>query len=268
MLLGIESFIQSLLQYPRAQFLHPSMSPSSTINNSMAEHQELISKVAVYLEEYMKRYDGSHDFQHLERVLGLAHTIYEQLKAASSSPTTPSSCTQQPALDPTIITLSALLHDVGDKKYLEEGDDPKTMVRDLLLGFGAEKSLADKIQAICAGVSFSSELRDLEHVKRLIEEYPELAVVQDADRLDAMGAVGIGRVFTYGGAHLRRGMESTVAEFEPRLFMRGTMMKTEPGKRMAEQRVEILKMFRKWWDDEVEVAVVGASVLSSAATPE
>lgn len=63
-------------------------------------------------------------------------------------------------------------------------------------------------------------------------------------------------------------MESTVAEFEPRLFMRGTMMKTETGKRMAEQRVEILKMFRKWWDDEVEVAVVGASVLSSAATPE
>ncbi|TVY85988.1 Uncharacterized protein LAWI1_G008748 [Lachnellula willkommii] len=234
----------------------------------MAEHQDLINKVAVYLEGYMKRYDGSHDFQHLERVLGLAHTIYEQLKTSSSPPTTPFSTTQQPALDPTVITLSALLHDVGDRKYLKEGDDPKTMVRDLLLSFGAEKPLADKIQAICGGVSFSSEIKDLDHVKRLIEEYPELAVVQDADRLDAMGAVGVGRVFTYGGAQLRRGMESSIAEFEPKLFMRGAMMKTEPGKRMAEQRVEILKMFRKWWDDEVEVAGVGASVLSSAAKPE
>jgi len=46
----------------------------------MAENQELITKVAAYLETYMKKYDGSHDFHHLERVLGLSHTIYEKLK--------------------------------------------------------------------------------------------------------------------------------------------------------------------------------------------
>ena len=232
----------------------------------MAELQELIDKVAVHLEEYMKRYDGSHDFHHLQRVLGLSHTICNQLK----TPPTASS-TQQPALDPTIITLSALLHDVGDRKYLTEGDDPTTMVRDLLLSFGAEKALADKIQTICSGVSWSSEMKDLNHVQRLIAEHPELAVVQDADRLDAMGAVGVGRVFTYGGALVEpstRDMESSMEIFEHKLFKMEAMMKTEPGKKMAKERTEILRTFRKWWDDEVKVADVGASILSSAATLE
>ncbi|TVY42600.1 Uncharacterized protein LSUB1_G000659 [Lachnellula subtilissima] len=235
------------------------------MNNSMAEGQELVNKVAVYLVGYMKQYDGSHDFNHLQRVLGLAHTIYDQLQTSSATTPLP---TPQPALDLTVITISALLHDVGDKKYLKEGDDAKTMVRDLLLGFGAGESLAEKIQAICTGVSFTSEMKDVGHVKRLIKEHPELAVVQDADRLDALGAVGVGRVFTYGGAQEKRGMESSMGEFENKLFAREGMMKTEPGKKMAKQRMEILRTFRGWWDDEVKVAVVGASVLSSAAKPE
>ncbi|TVY49670.1 Uncharacterized protein LOCC1_G000259 [Lachnellula occidentalis] len=235
------------------------------MNDSMAERRELINKVVVYLEGYMKRYDGSHDFTHLQRVVGLSQTIYDQLQT-SSAPT--SSSTQQPALDPTVITLSALLHDVGDNKYLAEGEDPKTMVRDVLLGFGAEKSLADKIQAICTGVSFTSEIKDVDHVKRLIAEHPELAVVQDADRIDAMGAVGVGRLFTYGGAVMKRGMESSMSAFESKLFARGPMMKTEPGKQMAKQRMEILRTFRGWWDEEVKIAVVGASILSSAAEQE
>ncbi|PQE33863.1 hypothetical protein CJF32_00010888 [Rutstroemia sp. NJR-2017a WRK4] len=239
-----------------------SSSPCQSIMR-VAEAQELITKVAVYLETYMKKYDGSHDFHHLERVLGLSHAIYEELKTTKSASSVP-----QPALDPTIITLSALLHDVGDRKYLRKGDDPSIMVRDLLLGFSAEQGLAEKVQIICSGVSYSSEIKDRDHVRTLIAQYPELAIVQDADRLDAIGAVGVGRVFAYGGALVdpnRQDMEGSIAMFEIKLFKLEGMMKTEPGRQMAKERIAILRTFRKWWDKEVKVADLGAAILSSAS---
>ena len=142
------------------------------------------------------------------------------------------------------------------------------MVRDLLLGFGAEQALAEKVQIICSGVSYSSEIKDRGHVKTLIAQYPELAIVQDADRLDAIGAVGVGRVFTYGGAVVdpsRQDMEGSMAMFEIKLFKLEGMMKTEPGMQMAKERIAILRTFREWWDKEVKVADVGASILSSAS---
>jgi len=223
----------------------------------MAASQELINRVAKHLKEYMARYDSSHDFHHLERVLGLSHAIYKQLKT-----------TEAPInLDPTIISLSALLHDVGDKKYVTEEEDAATMIRELLLGFGADRELAEKVQTICNGVSWSSEIKDPEMVKKLIEKYPELAVVQDADRLDALGAVGIGRVFTYGGAKDRK-MEDSMLIFESNLLKMEASMKTGPGKQMAKQRTEILKTFQKWWYVEAKTASVGASVLKSALDNE
>ncbi|KAM3072594.1 hypothetical protein ACMFMG_009387 [Clarireedia jacksonii] len=225
--------------------------------------QDLITKVTVYLQIYMKKYDGSHDFNHLERVLGLSHTIYEKLKTAKSASSVP-----QLALDPIIITLLALLHDVGDRKYLQKGNDPSIIVRDLLLGFGAEQALAEKVQIICSGVSYSSEIKDRDQVKTLIAQYPELAIVQDADRLDAIGAVGVGRVFAYGGAVVdpsRQDTEGSIAMFEIKLFKLEGMMKTEPGMQMAKERIAILRTFRKWWDKEVKVADLGASILSSAS---
>lgn len=217
----------------------------------------MINKVAKYLETYMVRYDGSHDFHHLERVVGLSHDIYNQLK--TTKPTT--------NLDSTIITLSALLHDVGDRKYVTKEEDPSTIIRELLLGFGADRELAEKVQTICKGVSWSSEIKDTEKVKKLIEQHPELAVVQDADRLDALGAVGVGRVFTYGGAKNRE-MEDSMSIFESNLLRMEASMKTEPGKQMAKQRTEILRNFRKWWNEEVKIADVGALVLKSALDSE
>jgi uncharacterized protein len=219
----------------------------------MAESQELINKVAKYLEKYMARYDGSHDFHHLGRVVGLSHDIYNQLKTTNPSTN----------LNLTIITLSALLHDVGDRKYVTKEEDPATMIRELLLGFGANRELAEKVQTICKGVSWSSEIKDTVKVKELIEQHPELAVVQDADRLDALGAVGVGRVFTYGGA-TNREMEDSMSIFESNLLRMEASMKTEPGKQMAKQRTEILRNFRKWWNEEVKIEGVGASVLKSA----
>lgn len=137
---------------------------------------ELVDQVRGFIEVYMSKFDGSHDYTHIERVVSIAHAIYAELAATS------------PHLDRNLITLCALLHDVGDRKYLQPGEDCETMVLNLLLSFGADLELAEKCQAICGGVSYSSELKDGEKVKVLVAKYPELAVVQDADRLDAIGA--------------------------------------------------------------------------------
>ena len=123
----------------------------------------LIPKVTDYVRTYMSNYDGSHDFNHIKRVVHLAKII----QSTESSPENPT--------DVSVVTLSALLHDVGDKKYLREGENPETMVREVLLRFGADEELADRVQAICLGVSYSSEVKDPERVKRLIAIYPERA---------------------------------------------------------------------------------------------
>lgn len=93
-------------------------------------NQALIPKVTAFVKEYMSKYDGSHDFNHIKRVVGLAHLIYKEVKAGGKDDA------DYLELDLNIITLAALLHDVGDKKYLEPGQDANTLVLATLLSFG------------------------------------------------------------------------------------------------------------------------------------
>lgn len=122
---------------------------------------DLIPKVTAYVRTYMAKYDPSHDYEHIRRVVRLA----QKLHAAESAAEAP--------LDPVVVHLAALLHDVGDKKYVRDGEDPNTMVRDALLQFGADQEFAVRVQAICSGVSYSCEVADPARVRRLIEQYPE-----------------------------------------------------------------------------------------------
>lgn len=212
----------------------------------------LIPKVTAFVEKYMSKYDGSHDFNHIRRVVGLAHLLYTEInKARAHSPLFDE---EESDLDLHVITLAALLHDVGDKKYLQPGQDANTLVLATLLSFGAPEDLAIKVQRICLGVSYSTECKDPVATRGLIEKYPELAVVQDADRLDAIGAIGIGRTFTFGGAKGAREMGETIQHFEDKLVKLESMMKTVPGMRMARERTERLKTFKSWWDGEQKEA--------------
>jgi uncharacterized protein len=221
---------------------------------SSTKSGELLQDVVKYVEEYMSHFDASHDFNHIKRVVSVAHIIYHELEGkAEAAPGVP-----QQELDYSVITLSALLHDVGDRKYLKPGENEKTMVRDILLKFGTDVALADKVQAICSAVSYSSEVKDLQYVRDLVVKYPELGVVQDADRLDAIGAIGIGRVFAFGAAKTDRGLASSVEHFEEKLLRIEGLMKTGPGKRMAAEKTERLKAFRGWWDAEIGVVKDGA----------
>jgi len=223
----------------------------------MAQLNDLISKVATYVEEYINNFDGSHDFNHIKRVLGLSHTLYFSLLKTSP----------ENKLDLNIITLAALLHDVGDRKYLTAGEDSNTLVYNLLLSLGAEENLAAHVQTICAAVRYTGEMKDPTRVNQLMKTYPELAVVQDADRLDAIGAVGIGRVFTYGGANMRD-MEGSVELFHEKLLKLESIMKTAPGMVLARERTAILNQFQEWWKSETAVQSVADDVLRKLAGGE
>ncbi|KAG7108046.1 hypothetical protein HYQ44_012761 [Verticillium longisporum] len=201
----------------------------------------LVTAAAAYVRDYMSNYDASHDWSHILRVLALAHKIYNDPTTAASNP----------ALSLRKITLAALLHDVGDKKYLQPGQDQTRLVHDVLLERGAPEALAAEIQTICLGVSYSSEVKDPTAVVALLARVPELAVVQDADRLDAIGAVGVGRCFTFGGAKGGgRGLQGAIDHFEEKLLRIEGMLKTEAGRRLAAERTERLRVFEKWWRDE------------------
>ncbi|KAI8945498.1 HD domain-containing protein [Xylaria longipes] len=200
-------------------------------------NESLIKSVTEYVETYMANYDGSHDFNHIQRVLGLAKHIHTHAPNASER-------------DPLVVILSALLHDVGDKKYLKPGEDASSLVNDLLISYGATEQLAKKVQAVCLGVSYSSEIKDPTRVQELIKSYPELAVVQDADRLDAIGSIGIGRVFTFTGARTKASMAESIQHFHDKLLKLQSMMKTDVGRQLAGDRTQRMKEFLKWWSEE------------------
>ncbi|KAI0813233.1 HD domain-containing protein [Xylaria sp. FL0064] len=207
----------------------------ASIDASVSE--SLITTVTKYVEAYMANYDGSHDFNHIQRVLGLAKYIHAHAANASER-------------DPQVVILSALLHDVGDKKYLKPGEDASSLVNDLLISYGATEELAKKVQTICLGVSYSSEIKDPARVQELIKLYPELAVVQDADRLDAIGSIGIGRVFTFTGARTKASMDDSIQHFHDKLLKLHSMMKTDIGRQLAEERTRRMQEFLGWWGEE------------------
>lgn len=215
---------------------------------------DLIQKVEAYVEEYMSHYDASHDYNHIKRVLNLANIIMAKEEERHKSPKSiESSSTKTKFYNPTLVTLGALLHDVGDKKYLQQNQDATTLVRDVLLKLNCPHALATRVQDVVLGVSFSSEIKDPQKVVEQISRIPELAIVQDADRLDAIGAVGIARCFAFTGAKGKGGLSDAIEHFREKLVLLEGMMKTAAGREMARERTERLRVFMEWWADEVGV---------------
>lgn len=217
----------SLLSYPSL--------PRISAMDSIAD------KVTAYVSKYMAQYDASHDYHHIQRVLRIAKTI--EARELTLNPTT--------RYRSEIVTLASLLHDVGDKKYLKPSQDGTIMVEEVLVSCGADAALAKEVQIIVNHVSYSSEVKDAASVQSCLSRYPELGVVQDADRLDAIGAVGIGRCFAYTAAVGGGTLEVAIAHFQEKLEKLESMMKTQSGKEMAVVRTQRIKEFRGWWIEEM-----------------
>lgn len=188
-------------------------------------------------------FDASHDFSHIQRVQALARQILAAERTANPGV----------GYDPLVVDLAALLHDVGDRKYRKEGEgDPESEVERRLVEFGADAGLAEKVQLICTKVSYSAETASpdsIAAVRDLCAAVPELAIVQDADRLDALGAVGMARCFTYGGAK-GRALGDSAGHFAAKLVKLEALMKTGEGRRLAGERSRRVREFMGWWEEE------------------
>ena len=230
--------------------LEATMAPEFGTVAKIAEHvklsaseRETLHQVYVFVEEFFQnpKFDASHDFAHVKRVTSNTIAIFDEEQSKS------------PRLSPMIVLLGALLHDVEDKKYIGSTAPSESAIEGILLSCGFAGDYVSNIRQLIEGVSYSSEIKNPARVGRLVEEIPELAIVQDADRLDAIGAIGIARCFTFGGAKNVRSIDDSVQHFRDKLLRLEGMMKTDAGRRMAAARTQRLRQFLDWWEEEASV---------------
>lgn len=194
-------------------------------------------------------WDASHDIAHMERVSRTALAIALEEGFAGG--------------ELLVVTLAALLHDVDDAKYCGGGDagPPLPRARDALAAAGVAPPLVERVCSVISCVSYSAEAARRAATPDAPEAPldPAAAVVQDADRLDAIGAIGIARCFTYGGARGRTlhdgtptGAGTTIGHFHDKLLRVAALMKTRAGARRAAARhaltADFLQHFVREWD--------------------
>lgn len=206
----------------------------------------------------MESFDASHDLSHVLRVRNLAISIAKKEKHC----------------DLELVEMAALLHDVNDHKYIKKDDENKKnndRIHEILTKYNVEHKKVEAMNVIIDNMSFSKEikLKQSENEEQyreylsLFETYPEMGCVQDADRLDAMGAIGIARTFCFGGSRGRslfncavnnesvpeewiadkKCGESTIGHFYDKLLILKDMMKTQTGKEMARERHKMMEIF-------------------------
>jgi uncharacterized protein len=216
----------------------------------MKSKQDIIREVADYVREAVEKHDSGHGWSHIERVVRLALHIREIEQRG----------------DRFIIELGALLHDIGDHKFSVH-DGPAEICR-VLGSMGVPASIIREVVSINENISFSKG-------KHNISKSIELQIVQDADRLDAMGAIGIARAFNYGGfrgneiydphvglnsspGHMTDSARSvsTVNHFYDKLLLLRDLMNTQTGRKLADERhdfmVRYLEQFFREWNPETE----------------
>jgi uncharacterized protein len=200
-----------------------------------------------FVKEHLSGYDSGHDWWHITRVRDMAVHIHKAERKGNKN----------------VIEMAALLHDIGDSKFRKHGDpDPGVIISGFLKSLDVEDDQISEVVRINRFISFSSQ-------KKPDIKSDEFNIVQDADRLDAIGAIGIARAFSYGGfrnnalyqpdvnSKLQEGPgcgNSTIAHFYEKLLVLKDMMNTETGRVIAEERhtyiVDFLKRFFEEWNVE------------------
>ncbi len=179
--------------------------------------QQTIDKAKEYIQRLFAGNAGGHGADHTLRVYANAMRLAKQV----------------PACDPAICALAALLHDADDHKLFRTENNANA--RAFLQANGVSEEETDYICRVIESVSFSKN-------KGRRPDTPEGEVVQDADRLDAIGAIGIARTFAYGGEH-GRSIEDSVQHFNDKLLLLKDIMNTDAAKREAEERHAYMEGF-------------------------
>ncbi|WP_405203324.1 HD domain-containing protein [Dokdonia sp. LLG6352-1] len=214
----------------------------------MSQQQTLIENTIIFVKATLANAEGGHDWFHIERVYNNAMHI------AKGEP-----------VDELVVALGALLHDIADSKFFN-GDEtvaPK-MATEFLISQNCDSAVIEHVVQIIKNISFKGGNKAQEFTS------PELDVVQDADRLDAIGAIGIARTFNYGGFKNRKlydpevkpqldmtvdeykkSTAPTINHFYEKLLLLKDRMNTKTGKKIAEKRHTYMEGFleqfyREW----------------------
>ncbi|MCG2461600.1 HD domain-containing protein [Flavobacteriaceae bacterium F89] len=220
---------------------------------------EQVEQTIAFVKETLQGAEGGHDWFHIQRVFNNSLLIAKDEK-----------------VDIQIVSLSALLHDIADSKFHggNESVGPQ-MAREFLASLGIKPSVIDHVVKIIENISFKSSL-DSKGEKKVAKRFNslELQVVQDADRLDALGAIGIARAFNYGGfkgrelynpdiaPNLKMDKETyknskapTINHFYEKLLLLKNKMNTAGGRKLALERhqfmLDYLQQFYNEWNGSV-----------------
>lgn len=189
------------------------------------QQQQILEAVQAFVHAAMAQNDPAHDAAHVHRVVKLAQSLSQSCQA-----------------DLFRTTLLAWLHDLSDDKLASNlGADS---IQAFLTQIGVEN---EDILFVLHGIPYIS-YRKHPHLDHTIPM--EIRIVQDADRMDAMGAIGIARTFAYGGAK-GRSLEDSLGHFDEKLLKLYDLLSTDAAKALALERRQVLEQFyqqfRKEW---------------------
>jgi uncharacterized protein len=215
---------------------------------------ETVKRTIIFVQETLKDAEGGHDWFHTERVLKNARRI-----------------AKGESVDELVISLGALLHDIADAKF-NDGDEsfgPK-IAKKFLSSLKLNEKVIDQVINIIAHISFKNSLPT---DNQSYYNSKELQIIQDADRLDAIGAIGIARAFNYGGfknrelynpdispnlsltkEEYKKSTTPTINHFYEKLLLLKNKMNTRTGKKLAEERHNYMRnyleqFYREWNGD-------------------
>lgn len=196
-----------------------------------------IAQTINFVKDTLAGAEAGHDWFHIERVYHTALTI-NKVEAG----------------DLLIVSLAALLHDIADAKF-HDGDEEigPRIAGEFMESIGITAAVIAEVQAIIRNLSFKASFGKITYSSK------ELDIVQDADRLDAIGAIGIARAFTYGGyknrvlydpniapnlymskEEYKNTTAPTINHFYEKLLLLKDLMKTNAGKEMAQKRHQFM----------------------------
>ncbi len=209
--------------------------------------EAIVNKTKDFVKDRLSDAEGGHDWFHTLRVYNNALLI-----------------AKQEPVDLFIVSLGALLHDIADSKF-HNGDEtigPK-IAREFLFELNVDSVVIEHVVKIIENISFKGGNEAPKF------RSPELDVIQDADRLDAIGAIGIARCFNYGGfknrqlynpdirpnlnmskAEYKASNAPTINHFYEKLLLLKDRMNTATGKRLAENRHAFMEQYLKQFYSE------------------
>lgn len=216
------------------------------------DQEAIVQRTKDFVKETLYGAEGGHDWWHIFRVWKLSMHI-----------------AQTENVNNFVVELGALLHDIADSKF-HNGDEEigPRIAREFLISMEVEEELILHIEKIISNISFKGG----NHAQKF--KSPELDVIQDADRLDAMGAIGVARAFNYGGSkgrelynpdihpnlnmskeEYKKNQAPTLNHFYEKLLLLKDRMNTNTGRDMAKHRhrymEQFLDQFYKEWNGEL-----------------